>query len=244
MLAALDDRQASALVEAVGAKDSELSRFVDASAAVLRTFAGEDRSLRATLHELPGALSHTAAAMGRVTRLTQVAGPALRHLRPTATRLGPGLRATVPVLRDTPRVITRRLDPFAAAAVPTLDELVPAARALRPLTASLSGAFGVFDRFLDALAYNPTSRRAGFLLYGAWASHNLNSVLSAQDAGGPMGRTLLLQDCDSRALLSAAAKTNPAVRLLLGLWDPPTQRQIGGCGSAAARLTRTPEARR
>jgi phospholipid/cholesterol/gamma-HCH transport system substrate-binding protein len=237
-------------VEAVGAKDSQLSQFVDASAVVLRTFASEDASLRATLAELPTALSHTTAGMAKVKKLTDVAGPTLRRIEPTSKNLGPGMRAVIPVLRDTPPIIKNQLSPFATATKPVLDTLVPATKDLLPLTASLTTTFNVFDEVLNALAYNPSSKQAGFLFYAAWASHNLNSVLSSQDANGPFGRSLLLQDCKSRGLLGSAAKSNSTVRLLVDLWNPPSQAQLGcpvdtaAVTRGSASLTDTPQVRR
>jgi phospholipid/cholesterol/gamma-HCH transport system substrate-binding protein len=210
----------SQLADALGARDRQLAGFVQSSNAVLSTFASEDASLRATLGLLPGALAHTQAGLAKVTPFARDLGGALARLQPTADSLAGGLRASGPFLRATAPVITNQLRPFARAAKPTLDALRPAATRLVPASSSLHTTFAVLDRFLNELAFAPQGK-PGYLYYLAWAGHDFNSIFSSADANGPMGRGLVLVNCDSSAVLESAANVNATIRLLVGLLRPP-----------------------
>lgn len=213
-------------VDALGTKDAQLSRFVDSSAAVLRTFDDNTASIQDTLSVLPGALKDTQAGLGKLADFADVAGPTLDALKPTSQHLAEGMAAAAPVMKQTTPIITDDISPFALTAKPFFDNLVPAVHDLVPFSASATHAFAYFDRFLNALAYNPGKKQGGFLFFAAWASHNLNSILSVQDATGPMGRGLLLLECKSRDVLDGAVEVNATVRLLVGLLRPPTREQV------------------
>jgi phospholipid/cholesterol/gamma-HCH transport system substrate-binding protein len=219
----------SLLAGALGARDRQLAGFVQSSNAVLATFAHEDASLRDTLGLLPGALEHTRSGLAKVTPFARELGGALSGLQPTADSLGAGLQAARPFLRATTPVISGELRPFARAAKPTFDTLRPAAAQLVPATSSLSTTFSVLDRFLNELAFAPQGK-PGYLYYLAWAGHDFNSIFSSQDANGPMGRGLVLVNCDSRAVLDSAAQVNATIRLLVGLLRPPDAStcKVGG----------------
>jgi len=215
------------VVQALGASDADLTRFVTASNDALRIFADESQSLQETLGLLPAALEHTDAGLGKLATFTDAATPALKAVQPLADDLGPGLAALNPALKSSQPVITDELRPFAKAAKPTFDALVPALHELVPLNASLRKVFGVFNYFLNEFGYNPGKNQGGFLFFAAWASHNLNSVMSTGDATGPQGRGLALLQCDSRGVLDGVAEVNATVRLLVGLLRPPSQDDIG-----------------
>lgn len=229
------------LIQALGASDAQLSRFVSASNDVLGTFATEDDSLKATLAGLPAALSHTEKGMAKVVDFTDVVAPALKALEPTSKNLGPGLKAMIPTLQHSQPIITDELRPFARAAKPTLDAITPALQKLVPLTGSLVQTFDVFNYFLNEFGYNPGKDQAGFLFFASWASHNLNSVMGSGDAGGPQGRGLAMLQCDSRDVLNGVAEVNATARLLLGLLRPPSRTEMG-CPPPVlvSRLSKTP----
>ena len=105
LTAALEDRRANIrraignlrrLVEAVGEQGEQLARLVDASDAVFRSFAAQDRALRSALRELPPTLEETTDTLEQVGGLADELGPALEQLRPAARALGPSLRQTRP----------------------------------------------------------------------------------------------------------------------------------------------------
>jgi phospholipid/cholesterol/gamma-HCH transport system substrate-binding protein len=216
----------SALMRELGAKDQQLTEFVRSSRAVLDTFAQNDASLRETLALLPGALAHTKAGLGDVGKLTSKLGPTTRRLQPTADSLAGGMKAAQPFLRETTPVIQDELRPFARTAKPTFDALRPAVQQLAPATKNLTTTFSVLNRFLNELAYNPGSQAPGFLFFVPWGGHNLNSVVSVQDATGPMQRGLVMLSCQTistdpaQNLLEGAAKVNPTVRLVIDLLNP------------------------
>jgi phospholipid/cholesterol/gamma-HCH transport system substrate-binding protein len=219
----------SLLAGALGARDRQLAGFVQSSNAVLATFAQEDASLRQTLALLPGALRRTGAGLRKVTPFATAAGAAFARLRPTADSLAAGLRAARPFLRATTPVIQREWRPFARVATPTFGTLRPAAADLVPATRDLTTTFAVFERFLNELAYTPPGKPS-YLYYLAWAGHNFDSIFSFQDATGPMGRGLVLINCDSRAVLDGAAKVNKTIGLLVGLLSPPDTTRCARTG--------------
>lgn len=210
----------SLLAGALGARDRQLAGFVQSSNAVLATFAQEDASLRESLSLLPGALRRTGAGLAKVTPFARDAGAALARLRPAAEALAGGLAASRPFLRSTTPVIQRELRPFARVATPTFGTLRPAAAQLVPATRDLTTTFGVFERFLNELAYTPTGRPS-YLYYLAWAGHDFDSIFSFADANGPMGRGMVLVNCDAQNVLESAAKVNRTIGLLVGLLSPP-----------------------
>jgi len=213
-------------VDALGTKDAQLTRFVDSSAAALRTFSDNSASIQDTLSLLPGALKDTQAGLGKLAAFADVAGPTLDTLKPTSENLADGMAAANPMLKETTPIINDEISPFALTAKPFFDDLVPAVDDLIPFTESATHAFDYFNQFLNAMAYNPGKKQGGFLFFAAWASHNLNSVFSMQDATGATGRGLLLLECKSRKVLDGVAEVNATARLLLSLLRPPTREQV------------------
>jgi phospholipid/cholesterol/gamma-HCH transport system substrate-binding protein len=212
----------SLLASAVGQKDNQLAGLIHSSNGVFSALATEQASLRSAIALLPGSLRQTQTALGKLTTSAALLGPALQRLQPAARALGPSERASRPFLRTSTPIIAGQLRPFARAAQPALTKLAPAAASLSASTPKLATAFGVINQVFNELAYNPGSKAAGFLFYLVWANHNLDSLLSTQDANGAIRHGLLLFSCPALTILKGAADINPTVRLELGLLNPPT----------------------
>lgn len=212
----------SLLSTAVGAKDNQLAGLIHSSSGVFAAIASEQASLRSAVALLPGSLRQTQTALGKLASTAAVLGPALHRLRPAAQALAPAERATRPFLRATTPIVATQLRPFARAAVPALAQLPGAASGLSAVAPKLATSFGVVNEVFNELAYNPGAQTAGFLFYLAWANHNLDSLLSTQDANGAIRHGLLLFSCPALTVLKGAAQVNPTVRLELGLLNPPS----------------------
>lgn len=208
----------------VGSRDRDLTRLVSASNAVFASFSRRDASLRRTLTALPGTLSDTRTALARTDTLARTLGPTLQALRPSARDLAPALRDTRPFLRTTEPVLRRQIRPFTRAAAPTVRELRPAARELSALAPQVTTVLGIANQLLNELAYNPPGNgvgQEGFLFFLAWANHLGNSVLSTQDAGGPMRRGIALVTCSTIGQFDRASAASPQSGLLAQVLNVP-----------------------
>jgi phospholipid/cholesterol/gamma-HCH transport system substrate-binding protein len=233
------------LTEALGGKDQQLAQLVDASNAVLATFAKQDADFQKTLHLLPGALHKTGVGLGKLATATSVLGPTLRELEPFARALGPANEATQRLARKTTPIIKNEIRPFAREILPVVNELGPSTQKLGQAFPKLASSFSVLDEFFNELAYNPGPSKGGFLFFLDWGNHDLNSVLSTADAHGAFGRSLVYFNCNVLGLLKGAGEVNPNVSLLVSLLRPPTKAECESEGilkastAAASERART-----
>jgi phospholipid/cholesterol/gamma-HCH transport system substrate-binding protein len=234
------------LVEALGGKDKQLAALVDSSNAVFAVFAKEDRNVQSLLHLLPGALAKTRSGLGKLATAAGVLGPTLHALRPFASSLAAGQRATIRLTRTTTPIFKNQIRPFARQILPVISQLQPDTQELSEAFPKFAASFAVLNEFFNELAANPASGQPSFLFYADWAAHNLNSVVSAADAYGPLGRTLVYLNCEVAPLLKGIGEVNPNVNLLVGLLNPPdraTCRSAGILkgGASAAGAQRRPK---
>ena len=213
------------LMEALGAKDTQIAQLVQAANGVFATFASEEANLQKTLHLLPGALRKTGTNLGKIATASSKLGPTLRALEPFARSLGPANEATRRLALRTKPVIQNEIRPFAREILPVINELQPATKQFTTALPKLSVSFSVLNEFFNELAYNPGASKGGFLFFLDWGNHNLNSVVSSSDAHGPLGRSLVYFNCEILRLLKGVSEVNPSVNLLVGLLKPPTKQE-------------------
>jgi phospholipid/cholesterol/gamma-HCH transport system substrate-binding protein len=218
------------LLEALGAKDTQIAQLVQASNGVFATFAQEEANLQKTLHLLPGALKKTGTNLGKVATASNKLGPTLRALEPFARALAPANEATRRLALKTTPVIQKEIRPFAREILPVINELQPSTQQFTTALPKLAVSFSVLNEFFNELAYNPGASRGGFLFFLDWGNHNLNSVVSSSDAHGPLGRSLIYFNCEILKLLNAVASINPTVNLLVGLLKPPSRQECINLG--------------
>jgi phospholipid/cholesterol/gamma-HCH transport system substrate-binding protein len=230
----------SLVVDELGGKDDQLAEFVENSNAVFASLASQDANLRATLQELPSALTETKTALGKAELLADELGPTLEALRPGARALGPALRQTRPFLRETTPVIKDEIRPFVRASRPLVSELRPAMRDLSALTPDLLRSFKVLNALLNTLAYNPPGdAEEGFLFWASWVNHLGPAVFAMQDGHGPIRRGLVVVGCQSLQILENIVLGNPQLGVLTQLLEAPdradvcpTSAQQAGAGGA------------
>jgi phospholipid/cholesterol/gamma-HCH transport system substrate-binding protein len=224
----------SVLMDELGTRDADVARFVETSNRVFRSLSREDDNIRATLRELPSALTETRAALGSARTLGDELGPALSALRPAARALGPSLRQTRPFLRDSTPIIRDELRPFARDVQPAVEDLRPALAGLAGATPPLTTTFGVLNRLFNTLAYNPPGEQEGFLFWLAWANHLAPAVFGTQDAHGPIRRGQIILNCSSLDTLGRVAAVNPQLGTLVGLLNAPRPTDVCGVTGLAS----------
>jgi len=235
------------LMEALGAKDTQLAQLVDASNAVFATFAQEEANLQKTLHLLPSALHKTGVNLAKLGVASDAIGPTLNELQPFAKALGPAQEASRRLAQNTTSVFKNEIRPFAREILPVVKQLGPSTQQLGEAFPKLAVSFSVLNEFFNELAYNPGPSKGGFLFFLDWGNHNLNSVVSSADAHGPLGRSLLYFNCNILTILEPVAEVNKSVKVLIGLLKPPTAAECasqgigkGAAPTAAARGRSTP----
>lgn len=229
------------IVSALGNKDTELSELVNASNAVFQTFAEQKQSFERTLHLLPSALAKTKSGLGKLATASGVVGPTLTKLEPFAKALAPAQEASRSLFKQSTPIIKNEIRPFARKILPIVNQLEPSLKELDEAFPGLSSGFSVFNEFFNELAYNPGPNQGGFLFFLDWANHDLNSALSAADAHGPVGRTVVYLNCEVLPLLQSVGEVNPTVKLLVALFNPPTGAECAaqGLGPGTGSTTTT-----
>ena len=232
-------------MEAIGGKNEQLAELVSASNAVFATFAKQDANFRKTLHLLPGALEKTGNELAKVKTASHVLGKTLTALEPFAKGLAPAQEATRKLSLATTPIIKNEIRPFAREILPVVNELAPSTEDIAKAFPKFTVSFGVLNEFFNELAYNPGSKKAGFLFFLDWGNHDLNSVLSTSDANGPMGRSLVYFNCEVLPLLNGVSEVNESVKLVVKLLNPPTKKEceehglIGGSVKASTASSHT-----
>jgi phospholipid/cholesterol/gamma-HCH transport system substrate-binding protein len=223
----------SLIATELGDRDQQLATFVTGSEGVFRRFASQNANLAETVSLLPGALQSSNRALVKVNTLGQTLRTSLTALDPTARALAPALRDLQPFLRKTTPVIRNELRPFTIAAQPTARLLVPATRDFAQATPNLKELAQVLDSIVNELAYTPpgsnnTVGHEPFEFFIPWDAHNTNSVLSSEDAYGPISRGLVLLSCGSLNILRdlAAPTHNPTLATLIQLLNVPSYQQV------------------
>ena len=91
---------------------------------------------------------------------------------------------------------------------------------------STGRAFGDFERFFNAWAYNPAGPEEGYLFWTAWLNHNGNNVALLQDANGPIARGIVLQACVTAQRAEELALARPFILTLQQLTNAPKSKDI------------------
>jgi phospholipid/cholesterol/gamma-HCH transport system substrate-binding protein len=197
------------LSEATAAKDQELAGLVDSSAATFRAIGEREVELTQAVERLPGTLSAARGALRDGTALAREAAPALESLRPAARRLGPALDAAQPLLRAGTPIVRDDLRPLVREATPLFRRLRPTLRDLNRTTPLLIRTGRVLNYLANELGHNPPGEEEGFLFHLAWFTHNTGSVVSTQDAQGPVIRGLAQFSCSTVGTLGGSLPVAP-----------------------------------
>lgn len=218
------------IAEELSKSDTDLSSFITSQNGVFSAFAESEASIRASLRNLPGALSETRSALDASETFAQAATPALTALIPQAEATAPALRATRPFFRKTLPAVRDQLRPFAGEVAGTVNDLKRASGPLNDSTRALNGSLTELNQVLNALAFNPSGQPEGYLFYASWLNHNTNSLFLGQDGLGPLRRSLLTYTCLTSTLADNLVATRPNLATARELIRLPTSKQI--CGTS------------
>ena len=184
----------SVLSRAAGGADAEIARVVSAGNATLSAVAGQDRSLRQALAELPTTTAAARRTLVRAAPFTrslrrtlEAYEPAVPHLKAAFASAPDGVRGLLPLPVAPLRRYTRAVAPESAIVRETARDV---GEAVGPLTA----AFKAIDRTTNQLTYTKEGQKP-YLYWLAWFFHNANSMLSTEDAHGAVWRGMLISSC-------------------------------------------------
>lgn len=215
----------------LGNKDQDLTNFVDASDAVLASFARQEASIRSALRELPGTLKETQGALTSANNLALQSGPALKKSLPGARATAPALRALRPLFRQTAGPIQNQIRPFTVQVKSPVQHVAQISQGLGVATPGLKLGFSRLNDGLNALAFNPPGDQEGFLFYVPWLNHNLVTNYTLQDAYGPIRRGLVQLSCATAGTAEQTLLAEPYLRLLYQLTGTPRTSNIPDCGT-------------
>jgi len=218
-------------ISRLGREDEDLTALVANASRVFGRLAEEDGQISAAVARLPGALSQTEEALVNVRELGNVAGPAFRALRPAVAQVDEANAELLPLARAGEPILREQVRPFARAAQPVVDDLLPAARNLSKASPDLRESFYEINRFFNMAAHNPGGREEltgdanvdrardeGLLFWLGWVSHNSNSLFNTADASGPFRRIVLLATCTTyQQILDQFGSSAPLVEDALGI---------------------------
>ena len=125
-------RDAGRTFATLGRQESRVQELIDAGERMFSATAARDRDLSATVHELPGFLRATDAALQATAQIAGPGTPLLRDLRPAARQLGPTLTRAANVAPDL-EALAGDLDRLLDVARPGLDAARRTLRGARPL---------------------------------------------------------------------------------------------------------------
>jgi phospholipid/cholesterol/gamma-HCH transport system substrate-binding protein len=213
--------------------DGSIRRLVNASDAVFKAFASQDRNISLAVSKLPSTLRQTQQTLTKVDAFGKVAGPALTSLRAPFRQLDVANHAVIPFVKEAEPITRTKIRPFVQVARPYVRNLRPAAIDLAKASPDLVASFHELNRFFDMAAYNPNGREPvvntgnavadqaankardeGYLFWLGWVAQNTTSLFSTSDAQGPLRRFTVFFSCTS---LREQLATQPAGGPLLGL---------------------------
>jgi phospholipid/cholesterol/gamma-HCH transport system substrate-binding protein len=215
----------------LGDRDQDLTNFVDASDAVLASFARQEAALRSAVRELPGTLKETKGALTSANELALQSGPALKKSLPGAKATAPALRALRPLFRQTAGAIQNQIRPFTVQVRGPVQHVAQISQGLGVATPGLKLGFSRLNDGLNALAFNPPGDQEGFLFFVPWLNHNLVTNYTIQDAYGPIRRGLVQLSCATAGTAEQTLLAEPYLRLLYQLSGTPRTSNIPDCGT-------------
>jgi phospholipid/cholesterol/gamma-HCH transport system substrate-binding protein len=217
------------LSEEIGDKDQELITFVDASNAVLQSFANQEAAISEAMRELPSTLAQTNAALKSSNEFAIATLPALQRSLPGARALDEALRGSRNLFRNTAVPIRDQIRPFVRDTFLPVKHLRQATEGLDGVIPPLRTGFTRLNEGLNALAYNPSGADESYLFYIPWLNHNTNSQFLVQDSHGGLRRGIVLQSCATTRLAGAAVGIRPFLRTVVQGTNLPISTTPGVC---------------
>ncbi|MFZ0040397.1 MAG: MlaD family protein [Solirubrobacteraceae bacterium] len=217
------------VIGALGGVDNQLASLISSSDTNFSAISSQDAALEDTLTLFPGTLRETAQTFDKVKAFSSASATTLTRLQPFARNLGPALRASRPLFKDTTPVIANELRPFSVAVQPLARTLAPASVDLAHATPALSRSIGVLNDLFNTLAYRQRGGEPSYLYWGSWLAHITESLVGAQDANGPVLQGLFMGTClELNFFENQLQPNNPPLGVILDFLNAPPVAQLPG----------------
>jgi phospholipid/cholesterol/gamma-HCH transport system substrate-binding protein len=216
------------VANSLGGVEGQLASLIRASDTNFAAISANDTQLESALTLFPATLRQTTSTLDSLRGFGSAGATTLQELQPFARNLGPALKASRPLFRDTTPVIANQLRPFSIAVQPLARTLVPAGEKLKVAIPSLSASVGVLNTLFNTLAHQSKGQQS-YLFWGSWLAHIADSLVNAQDANGPVLQTLFMGSCDELNFYeNGLAPNSPSLGVILNLINPPPAAQLPG----------------
>ncbi|HTU98242.1 MAG TPA: MlaD family protein [Solirubrobacteraceae bacterium] len=204
----------SLVTNAFGGVEGQLASLIRASDTNFSAIAANDTQLQQTLTEFPPTLQQSITTLNKVRGFANASTTTLQQLLPFARNLGPALKASRPLFKDTTPVIANQLRPFSVAVQPLARTLAAGAPKLKATIPALSSSISVLNTLFNELAHQPPKGQQSYLFWGSWLAHIADSLTSTQDANGAVLQGIFMNTC---AGLDFYEKTLEPASLPLGV---------------------------
>jgi phospholipid/cholesterol/gamma-HCH transport system substrate-binding protein len=184
------------VTNAFGGVEGQLASLIRASDTNFSAIAANDTQLQQTLTEFPPTLQQSIDTLNKVRGFATASTTTLQQLVPFARNLGPALKASRPLFRDTTPVIAHQLRPFSVAVQPLARTLAAGAPKLKATIPALTSSISVLNTLFSELAHRPGGGQQSYLFWGSWLAHIADSLVSSQDANGAVLQGLFMGTCN------------------------------------------------
>jgi phospholipid/cholesterol/gamma-HCH transport system substrate-binding protein len=221
------------VTNAFGGVEGQLASLIRASDTNFSAIAANDTQLQQTLTEFPPTLQQSIVTLNKVRGFASASTTTLQQLQPFARNLGPALKASRPLFRDTTPVIANQLRPFSVAVQPLARTLAAGAPKLKTTIPALTSSISVLNTLFNELAHDPdpthpTSQQS-YLFWGSWLAHIADSLVGAQDANGPVLQGIFMGTCAELNFFENQLEPNSEpLGVILDLLNAPDVSKLPG----------------
>ena len=218
-----------AVTTSLGHVETSLTSLINSSNTNFSAISSQAANLEQALTLFPSTLHESAITFGKLRSFAVASGAAARADLPFAQALPGALRASRPLFKDTTPVLRNQIRPFAVAVQPVARALKPAAVKLASSTPPLSHALGVLNLLFNTLAYQPKGSEQGYLFWGSWLSHIVDTLARRQDAQGAALNGLFMATCTELQFYETTLVLgSPSLGPILALLNPPDYSKLPG----------------
>jgi phospholipid/cholesterol/gamma-HCH transport system substrate-binding protein len=217
------------VTNAFGGVEAQLASLIRASDTNFSAIAANDVQLQQTLTEFPPTLQRSIETLNKVRGFANASTTTLQQLQPFARNLGPALKASRPLFRDTTPVIADQLRPFSVAVQPLAQTLAAGAPKLKATIPALSSSIGVLNSLFNELAHQPSKGQQSYLFWGSWLAHLADSLVSTQDANGAVLQGIFMNTCAGLNFYEKQLEPNSEpLGVILDLLNAPNVEKLPG----------------
>jgi phospholipid/cholesterol/gamma-HCH transport system substrate-binding protein len=219
-----------AVTTSLGRVETSLTSLINSSNTNFAAISSQSQHLEEALSLFPSTLNESAITFRKLRPFALASGAAARADLPFAQALPAALKASRPLFRDTTPVLRNQIRPFVVAIQPVAQALKPAGIKLARSTPPLAHALGVLNTLFNTLAYQPKGgSEQGYLFWGSWLAHIVDSLARRQDAQGASLNGLFMATCPELQFYETTLVLgSPSLGPILALLNPPDYSKLPG----------------